>query len=114
MTSLPRPLAAREPAASYTATEAKNRFGEILHGIARGGAAIVTSRNRPRAVILSYEDYQRLVERESRGLDLLTAEFDALFESQQTAAARAGMKRAFAATPKRMGKVAVTAARKAR
>jgi antitoxin Phd len=114
MSSSDRPLSTREPAASYTATEAKNRFGEILHGVARGGAAIVTSRNRPRAVIVSYEDYQRLVDQEARGLDLLTAEFDALYASQQTAAARAGMKRAFAATPKRMGRVAVAAARKAR
>jgi len=110
----PRPLAAREPAASYTATEAKNRFGEILHGVARGGAAIVTSRKQPRAVILAYEDYVRLVEHGNRTLDLLTAEFDALFTSQQSAAARAGMKRAFAATPERMGKAAVAAARKAR
>jgi hypothetical protein len=46
-------------------------------------------------------------------LDLLTAEFEAQFESLQTAVARAGMKRAFAATPKRMGKVSVAAARKA-
>jgi prevent-host-death family protein len=109
-----RPAVAREPAASYTATEAKNRFGEILHGVARGGAAVVTSRNRPRAVILAYEDYVRLVEQGSRSLDLLTEEFDALFASQQTAAARAGMRRAFAATPERMGKVAAAAARKAR
>jgi prevent-host-death family protein len=107
-----RPLATREPSVSYTATEAKNRFGEILHGVASGGAALVTSRNRPRAVILAYEDYVRLIEQGSRSLDLLTEEFDALFASQQTAAARAGMKRAFASTPERMGKVA--AARKAR
>jgi prevent-host-death family protein len=109
-----RPLSAREPAVSYTATEAKNRFGEILHGVARGGAALVTSRNRPRAVILAYEDYVRLIEQGSRSLDLLTEEFDALFASQQTASARAGMKRAFASKPERMGKVAVAAARKAR
>jgi prevent-host-death family protein len=107
-------LAAREPTAAYSATEAKHRFGEILHSVARGGAAIVTSRNRPRAVILAYEDYLRLVEQEARGLDLLTAEFDAQFASQQTAAARAGMKRAFAATPRRIGRAAVAAAKKAR
>lgn len=109
-----RLLVAREPATSYTATEAKNRFGEILHGVASGGTALVTSRNRPRAVILAYEHYLRLVEQEARSLDLLTAEFDALFASQQTPAARAGMKRAFASTPKRMGRVAARAARKAR
>jgi hypothetical protein len=52
--------------------------------------------------------------KQAHGLDLLTAEFDALFESQQTAAARAGMKRAFASTTRRMGKIAVAAARKTR
>jgi prevent-host-death family protein len=109
-----RPPAAREPAASYTATEAKNRFGQILHAVAHRGAAIVTNRNRPRAVILSYEDYVRLVEQGARRLDLLTEEFDAMFASQQTPTALAGMKRAFASTPKRMGRVAAAAARKAR
>lgn len=109
-----RPAAAREPTASYTATEAKNRFGEILHAVARGGPALVTSRKRPRAVILAYEDYVRLVEQGARSLDLLTGEFEALFASQQTAAARAAMNRAFASTPERMGKVAVAAARKTR
>jgi prevent-host-death family protein len=109
-----RPPSAREPAASYTATEAKNRFGQILDAVSHGGAALVTNRKRPRAVILAYDDYLRLVEEGARRLDLLTAEFEALYASQQTPAAAAGMKRAFAATPKRMGKVAVAAARKAR
>jgi prevent-host-death family protein len=109
-----RPPPAREPAASSTATEAKNRFGQILHTVAHRGAAIVTNRKRPRAVILSYDDYVRLVEQGARRLDLLTAEFDAMFASQQTPAAAAGMKRAFASTPRRMGRVAATAARKAR
>ena len=114
MSAPSRPLAAREPTASYTATEAKNRFGQILDSVARGGAAIVTNRNRPRAVILSYEDYVHLVGGETRRLDLLTEEFDAMFASQQTAAALSGMKRAFASTPKQMGRVAAAAARKAR
>lgn len=109
-----RPLAVREPVASYTATEAKNQFGQILDAVARRGAAIVTNRNRPRAVILSYEDYVRLVEQGARRLDLLTEEFDAIFASQQTPAAVAGMKRAFASTPKRMGRVAAAAMRKVR
>lgn len=105
---------AREPAATYTATEAKNQFGEILDSVIRRGAAIVTNRSRPRAVILSYDEYLRLVEAGARRLDLLTEEFDALFARQQAAGAAAAMKRAFAATPKRMGKVAVAAARKPR
>jgi antitoxin Phd len=114
MSTRTRPLAVREPVASYTATEAKNQFGQILDAVARRGAAIVTNRNRPRAVILSYEDYVRLVEQGARRLDLLTEEFDAIFASQQTPAAVAGMKRAFASTPKRMGRVAAAAMRKVR
>ncbi len=110
----PRPPSAREPTASYTATEAKNRFGQILDAVAHRGAALVTNRNRPRAVILSYDDYVRLVEEGARRLDLLTAEFDALYASQQTPAAAAAMKRAFAATPKQMGRIAAAAGRKAR
>jgi hypothetical protein len=47
-------------------------------------------------------------------LDLLAVEFDAIFDAQQTPAAAAAMKRAFAATPKRMGKVAAAAGRKTR
>lgn len=109
-----KPPSAREPAASYTATEAKNRFGEILDAVNHRGAALVTNRKRPRAVILSYADYLHLVEEGARRLDLLTAEFDALYASQQTPAAAAAMKRAFASTPKRMGRIAAAAGRKAR
>jgi len=47
-------------------------------------------------------------------LDLLREELEALFASQQTPAAAARMKRAFASTPKRMGRVAAAAARKPR
>jgi hypothetical protein len=45
-------------------------------------------------------------------LDTLHAELDALLDRMQTAAARAGMKRAFNASAKQLGKAAVDAARK--
>lgn len=45
-------------------------------------------------------------------LKTLQAEFDALLERMQTAAARAGMKRAFNASAEQLGKAAVDAARK--
>jgi antitoxin Phd len=44
-------------------------------------------------------------------LDSLSAEFDALLR-MQTPAARAGMKAAFNASPRQLGKAAVIAARK--
>jgi len=45
-------------------------------------------------------------------LEDLNAEFDALLARMQTAKARAGMKAALNASPKRLGKAAVAAARK--
>jgi ABC-type transporter Mla subunit MlaD len=45
-------------------------------------------------------------------LDTLHAELNALLDRMQTATARAGMKRAFNASAKQLGKVAVDAARK--
>ena len=45
-------------------------------------------------------------------LDVLTSEFDTLLLHMQTRKARAGMKRAFQASPKQLGKAAVAAARK--
>lgn len=69
------------------------------------------NRNRRRKPALPQ---QQTVKRAARRLDLLTAEFDMLFESQQTAGAWKAMKRAFAATPQRMGKVAADAARRVR
>ena len=53
-----------------------------------------------------------LVQTIDRKLDTLTEEFDALLARMQTTRARAGMKAAFEASPKRLGKVAATDARK--
>ena len=47
-----------------------------------------------------------------RKLETLSAEFDAVLARMQTAAARAGMKRAFHASEERLGKAAAAAARK--
>ena len=47
-------------------------------------------------------------------LDALNAEFDALLARMQTAKARAGMKAALNASPKRLGEAAVAVARKPR
>jgi antitoxin Phd len=44
-------------------------------------------------------------------LDVLTSEFDTLLLRMQTPKARAGMKRAFQASPRQLGKAAVAAAR---
>jgi hypothetical protein len=54
-------------------------------------------------------DLQKLTQ---QTLDTMHAEFDALLARMQTAAARAGMERAFNASTEQLGKAAVDAARK--
>lgn len=44
-----------------TATEAKNRFGHVLREVARsGGPIFIKRRNKPVAVIISIDEYERL------------------------------------------------------
>lgn len=90
------------------ATQAKNQFGQMLEQVQRVGAvAIMRSGNRkPKAVLLSYEEFLSLVKSRAEPLHQLTAEFDSLLARMQTPAARAGMQKAFAATPAQMGAAA--------
>ena len=44
-----------------SATDAKQRFGYVLKQVEKGDVVVV-SRGRPKAVILSYEEYQKLQE----------------------------------------------------
>jgi len=53
-------IAQSEMAAVVTATEAKNNLGQLLRRVAENGEEIVIERQgRPRAVIISVEDYAR-------------------------------------------------------
>lgn len=95
-----------------SATDAKNEFGKVLDAVMQGGIVVVTKHDAPKAVIISVEHFDALSSGARRSLDALTAEFDALLEGMQTPAARSGMKAAFGASPKELGRAAVTAARR--
>jgi hypothetical protein len=58
------------------------------------------------------EEYGALSGASQSRLETLNGEFDALLARMQTARARAGMKAAFSASPKQLGKAAVSAVRK--
>ncbi len=73
---------------------------------------VITKHHAPRAVLISVDKFTALQQAPQLKLDTLSAEFDALLSRMQTAVVRAGMARAFAATPERIGKAAVLAARK--
>ena len=98
--------------ASFTATEAKNEFGELLERAIRGEAVVITKHETPKAVLISMDKYNALRAAPELKLDDLTAEFDAMFERMQTPKARAAVRDLFRSSPEELGKAAVAAARK--
>lgn len=102
----------RVEATSFTATEAKNEFGRVLETVIQGGVVVITRHDAAKAVLISLEEFNALARAPELKLNSLAGEFDALFARMQTPRSRAGMKTAFEASPKQLGKAAVTAARK--
>jgi len=80
--------------------------------VIQGGVVVITKHDAPKAVLLSVDEFNALAHAPSHALDSLSGQFDALLARMQTPKARAGMKAAFAASPKQLGRAAVAAARK--
>lgn len=96
---------------SIPATRIKNEFGNALETAARGGAVAITRHDRPKAVLISYDEFQALVQARAPSLDDLTAEFDGLLERMQVPAVQKRAAAAFNASPAELGHAAVKAAR---
>ena len=96
---------------TVAATRFKNEFGAIFEQAALGGAVAITKHNTPKAVLLSYAEFEALTKANSPGLDELTEQFDALLDGMQSRQAKAAMAAAFNATPDDLGRAAVKAAR---
>jgi antitoxin Phd len=94
------------------ATRFKNEFGAIFEKAALGGAVAITKHASPKAVLISYEEFQALTRARSPGLDDLGAQFDALLDSMQASKVKKGMAAAFDASSAKLGRAAVKAARK--
>ena len=95
-----------------SATDAKNKLGELLDSVVQDGMVLITKHETPKAVLLSMEEYGALSRATQTRLDALNDEFDVLLARMQTPKARAGTRAAFNASPERLGKAAVAAARK--
>ena len=96
---------------TVAATRFKNEFGAIFEQATLGGAVAITKHNTPKAVLLSYAEFEALTRSSSPGLDELTGEFDTLLERMQTPGAKDGTAAAFDASPEELGRSAVEAAR---
>ena len=95
---------------SVPATTLKNEPGSVIERVAAGEAVAITRHNRPRAVLVSYEDFQELARARGAALEGLSAEFDRLLASMQAPAAKRAVAEAFASTPAQLGRSAAAAA----
>ena len=95
------------------ATRFKTEFGAILEDVAEHGAVTITRHDAPKAVLLSYAEFESLVKSRTPSLDSLAAQFDGLLERMQTPKARKGMAAAFNAAPAVLGRAALKLGRKA-
>ncbi|AFJ35424.1 type II toxin-antitoxin system prevent-host-death family antitoxin [Mycobacterium intracellulare] len=98
---------------SVTASRLKNEFGTVFDEAAVSGAVVITKHNTPRAVLLSYAEFEALAATAAPALDDLSERFDELLATMQTPKAKAGVAAAFDATPEELGAAAVKAARTA-
>ena len=83
---------------SFSATEAKNSFGQVLDRAIAKGMVAITRHHEPRAVLLAIDEYEALMARVEDPLDRLRDEFDALVARMQTPEARAAGEALFAAS----------------
>ncbi|MGE0469726.1 MAG: type II toxin-antitoxin system prevent-host-death family antitoxin [Nitrospira sp.] len=99
---------------TVAATKVMNEFGSILEKTMHSGAVAITRHDTPKAVLLSFAEFESLVKERSRSLDDLNAEFDGLLARMQTPQARMGVEASFNASPIKLGRAAVKAAQKHR
>lgn len=87
---------------SVPATQAKNRFGEILQTARDSGPVFIERHGQAQAVVLGIETYNKLTSNErnsqERELDYWTREFHTLHASMQTHQAREAVDALFSAT----------------
>ncbi len=96
------------------ASRLKNEFGTVFEEAAVNGAVVITKHDTPKAVLLSYAEFQALTAVATPALDDLSERFEELLAKMQTPEVEAGVAAAFDATPEELGAAAVNAARAAR
>jgi antitoxin Phd len=92
------------------ATRFKNELAAMFEQAARGRPVAITRHGAPKAVLISYEEFQALAAARSPSLGALEAEFDALLAAMQSPASKRGLASAFDAPAAAIGRAAVKAA----
>ncbi|MCX7512200.1 type II toxin-antitoxin system Phd/YefM family antitoxin [Frateuria hangzhouensis] len=93
-------------------SEAKNGFAQLLEQVGRRAKAVVITRNaRPAAVMLSVDEYERLVRAVPDPLASLSADFDRLVATMQAPAGQGSVDALFDSAPGDLGAAAAKAAK---
>lgn len=106
--STPAPRIAEMPAIS--ATELKNATADVFEQVAARRAVAITRHDKPRAVLLSVEQYEALTGQRPDWLEKLYEEYQGMLDRMQGPEQRAAADRAFNATPEELGEAALWAA----
>ena len=98
-----------------SSTDIQNTFGRVIDDVRAAGTIVIERHARPMAVLMSVEAYEALRSgaTQSQRLNELTGEFDALVARMQTPKGRAGLQRAFDASPAQLAAAASPVARPA-
>ena len=95
---------------TVTASDAKTKFRRMLDTAVREGQVVITRYEDPCAVLLSVQEYERLVSATQPSPERLSAELDELLERVQALRAQAGAASLFSMASEELGKAAVAAA----
>jgi prevent-host-death family protein len=95
---------------TITATELKNATADVFEQVAAKQAIAITRHEKPRAILLSVEQYEALAGQRPDWLEKLHEEYRGMLERMQGPEQRAGAEKLFRATPEELGQAALWAA----
>ena len=97
--------------APIAADKSNLEFSEVLKQAQRFGVVAITQHDSPKAIVMSYDEFEKLVRARSRALEMLDADLDAKVIRMQTPRAKKAVRSLFNATPAQLGRAAVKAAK---
>jgi prevent-host-death family protein len=89
-----------------------SELSHIMEKAEHGGAVAITREDTPKAIVLSYDEFEKLVRGRSNALERLDKNLDSMMAKMQTPKARKAAEKAFNMTPAELGRAAVWGARK--
>ena len=108
LTHTPAPRVQELP--TITATELKNATADVFEQVAAKQAVAITRHEKPRAVLLSVEQYEALTGQRPDWLEQLHEEYRGMLDRMQGPEQRAIADKLFQATPQELGEAALRAA----